>query len=419
MDFPIWMDRKLVALSHHERIRLGRRIHLPAFAPPAPCPSLSFGPLALSAAFGRTAGLHAAPWLLRAAEQVSLLAQLAVTVANGSPFQLSDAFGYLNDDGATTLAGRCGAAVTGLYMNALGYGWRDNAQCIAPASDPRADFIYYGGPSTSLGVVLAEAHGTFARRASASEVRSRARSKYTRQVSRYVGAHSPYGPVLHGYSVAFGSCPGVPGAYLAVAETGRPTAGPPSSPPPSPSPVPVQMTLATHRANFDLMGAHGVVAVIDALLDRRPRPTEPQRQNFVRLRYGGDTFLMAPAPAYWLDAAGMSLGDPLAQPRSAPGPWIGLPIRYAIEERCGRAFLDWLSGRSRATAMKAPEDGTPSMVELPAVEPRGFGPGVVEDGGDELAMFRDGLAAFAVTRAARAEPLGIVEWSSGSGFTGR
>lgn len=68
-----------------------------------------------------------------------------------------------------SLAARVGAGITDLYMNALGYTWRANAACLSSTLDPHADFIYEGGNASGHGVVLAEAHGSFAANASAKK----------------------------------------------------------------------------------------------------------------------------------------------------------------------------------------------------------------------------------------------------------
>ena len=64
-------------------------------------------------------------------------------------------------------AAKVGAGIAHLYMDALGYAWRANAACLSSSLDPHADFIYEGGNASGHGVVLAEAHGSFAKDASA------------------------------------------------------------------------------------------------------------------------------------------------------------------------------------------------------------------------------------------------------------
>jgi hypothetical protein len=66
-------------------------------------------------------------------------------------------------------------------MNALGYTWRANAACLCSTLDPHADFIYEGGNASGHGVVLAEAHGSFAANASAQSVHLQSKNKYLRQ----------------------------------------------------------------------------------------------------------------------------------------------------------------------------------------------------------------------------------------------
>lgn len=57
------------------------------------------------------------------------------------------------------------------------------------------------------GVVLAEAHGSFTANASAKSVHLQSKNKYLRQVKPYLAMSSPYGKMIHGYSIAFGSKP--------------------------------------------------------------------------------------------------------------------------------------------------------------------------------------------------------------------
>jgi hypothetical protein len=149
-------------------------------------------------------------------------------------------------------------------MNALGYVWRANAACLSSALNPHAHFLYGGGNVEGHGVVLAEAHGSFAANATAKTVAAEARRKYTRQVKPYVDMGSSIGHVVHGYSVAFGSQPGTTGAFLSVAETLVPKR--PKKPPPAPAGqtargagVLTALALATHRSNFILMGLSQVV----------------------------------------------------------------------------------------------------------------------------------------------------------------
>ena len=414
MSFPIWTDRKTVSLDHHELIAPRRSLALQQFAVPGPCPSLRFGALALSAAYGRTATLDRAPALLHLGERLSLLSQLLVTVANGSPFQLAPAFSFLNDDAAPTLAGRVGAAITDLYMSALGYVWRDNARSIAPASDPRADFIYSGGPIGSDGVVLAEAHGTFAMDASSADVRAKARKKYTRQIIPYLGVISPNGPVAHGYAVAFGSRPTSAGAFLAVAETSaRATLGSPGRPP-SARGVRRAIALASHRSNFRLMRAEALVSAIDYVEGAGPAPDD--EQMFLRVSFGGRNFLVAiPNPD---DAMHLIFPEYFSMPgrhRLLHGSEF---FRYGMDEQCAMAILEQLRGlvKDRRDFDKEAEFSGAETLNLPEIEPIGLGEDSVDpwvDEGSELVVFRDGLAALRIAPGAAVE-IAVLRWSFGA-----
>jgi hypothetical protein len=47
--------------------------------------------------------------------------------------------------------------------------------------------------------VLAEAHGSFAKDASAAKIANAAKAKYVKQVKPFVAKPSPFGKVIHGY----------------------------------------------------------------------------------------------------------------------------------------------------------------------------------------------------------------------------
>ncbi|MGX7877193.1 hypothetical protein ACVDG5_035360 [Mesorhizobium sp. ORM6] len=156
-------------------------------------------------------------------------------ISHTPTFELTDDFADLADTERTLFTARCGAGITDLYLNALGYVWRANAACLSSALDPHADFLYDGGNVDGRGIVLAEAHGSFAANATAKTVAAQAKRKYARQVKPDANVGSPFGHIIHGYSVAFGSKPGTSGAFLSVAETRIPKprkkAPPPASQP--------------------------------------------------------------------------------------------------------------------------------------------------------------------------------------------
>jgi hypothetical protein len=72
---------------------------------------------------------------------------------------------------------------------------------------------------TGHGVVLAEAHGSFAQSVTDSRMTGEARRKYLRQVKPHITSTCMHGRVIHGYAVAFGSNPTSRDTFLHVAET--------------------------------------------------------------------------------------------------------------------------------------------------------------------------------------------------------
>lgn len=404
----LWDVDVTIGLSTHTKHR-----HVPSpvsalFQVPAPASALTFGPVALAAAIGRTATTRQGRPRLLAGLQKSALAQLECLVSNEPAFALMDDFIDLADVERTLFAARCGAGITELYMNALGYVWRANAACLTSTLRPHADFLYSGGNVEGLGVVLAEAHGSFAANATAKAVAVEAKRKYARQVKPYVNKGSPFGQVVHGYSVAFGSQPGTTGAFLSVAETLVPK---PRKKPPSPSAehavrsggVSTPMALATHRSNFILMGLMQVVDWIDGVARTGPLPPDAGPVAFVRLPYAGrwylgSAFSIWPAllARWWHDGL---WDDPVWRlhivrdviSRGFLGESVGW---FVMEETACRAFLNDLTGMIRSGGENLPE-----RLVLPSFEPVGFGTGEGSLGrradGEEFynyALFRDGLA---------------------------
>ena len=100
---------------------------------------------------------------------------LECLISDGPVFGLSPDFVDLADTERTSFAARVGTEITDLYMNSLGYVWRDNAACLSKALDPHADFVYGGGNADGHGVVLAEARGSFAATATGKSVASQAK----------------------------------------------------------------------------------------------------------------------------------------------------------------------------------------------------------------------------------------------------
>jgi hypothetical protein len=128
----------------------------------------------------------------------SALAQVEWLVEDGAAFTLSQHLHALADAERTSFAGRVGAWITDLLMNALGFTWRDNASCLSSSLAPHADFIYAGGAVSGHGVILAEAHGSFAASVSSDGVTREAKRKYLWQVRPHLATTSPTAlPTLH------------------------------------------------------------------------------------------------------------------------------------------------------------------------------------------------------------------------------
>jgi hypothetical protein len=294
-------------------------------------------------------------------------------------------------------------------MNGLGYIWRDNAACLSSSLDPHADFIYAGGNASGYGVVLAEAHGSFAASVSHSMISGRAKRKYLRQVRPHVAKLSPYGTVIHGYSIAFGSRPGSSGAFLHLAETqirqlrGKRRAPASEEAVRTVSEIETSLALATHRSNFMLMDAPGIVAWIDRVRAAAEYPADRTPVEFLRIAYAGRAFLACvdslwpfsssqlwvegrwDHPALWRHLA---LRELLRRDRDAFAGW------FVMEEQACEKFLDALSSMIRASRERIPQ-----LLELPSANPVGFGLNegrlLALQGPDSeytYALFRDGLA---------------------------
>ncbi|MBY5798974.1 hypothetical protein [Rhizobium leguminosarum] len=368
--------------------------------------------------------------------QQSALIELETLLDDGSLFALRPYFEFLADTAGSQFAAKIGAGITHLYMEALGYGWRANAICLSSSIDPHADFIYDGGNATGHGVVLAEAHGSFAKSVTAGTITSAAKRKYKKQVKPYITATSPFGEVIHGYSIAFGSKPTAAGSFLSVSETRiskprsksggapltRPDAGQPGG-------TPAPIALATHRSNFMLMGVPEVVDWIDWL--RVPHRAMPERDPipFLRLQYAGGYYLTS-APWFWSRGVPSRWIEgffdhphwwriaprehiPALRPRDASLGW------FAIEEKGGAEFLNGLSAAIRSGERRAP----PSFA-LPTFDPVGFGFAESDsatlrardkdDRAYDYARFRDGLALLG--DPFRGSPRDIVFWSPENGL---
>lgn len=425
----LWGADKTVALSGYTPHQHVPSPIEPHFTAPERVSSLAFGPVALAAAVARAATTRDdAPVAVLDALQRSTLPMLETMIEGGTTFGLSTHFQYLADTERTFLAARIGAGITDLYMNALGYTWRANAACLSPTLDPHADFIYEGGKASGHGVVLAEAHGSFAANASAQSVHLQSKNKYLRQVKPYLAGTSPYGKVIHGYSIAFGSRPGVFGAFLSLSETkiarprGKKRAPPPSETTeiPGEGSTPTSIALAAHRSNFFLMGGDDVVDWIDWVRTVDRAPPEPTPIEFLRLQYAGRQYLVHPSSFWWRDPPPEWLDyqhfwHPALRwpPRGHVGRRRHLGW-FAMEETAGTEFLKSLTGII--------QDGgrsVPAMLQLPSFRSIGFGLGgegvgrFREDADYQHALFRDGLALLGDPN--RGRPRGITMWSPKEG----
>jgi len=362
------------------------------------------------------------------------LIELETLIEGGRTFELKPHFRFLADTHRSQFAARVGAGMTDLYMNALGYTWRANAVCLSSTLDPHADFIYDGGNVAGHGVVLAEAHGSFAAGASSQSVNRQARRKYARQVKPYIAATSPFGKVIHGYSVAFGSAPGTTGGFLSLSETRitkrRGTRG---VPPPAaevggrPDGTPTPIVLAAHRSNFLLMGSANVVEWIDWIRSGGSVAPEPEAIEFIRLQYAGRDYL-ASAPWSWRsdfppwweeDFFGhpgwwRHMSSARRRMISSNGARFGL---FVIEEKAGAEFLSALT-----RIIRGGERAIPPRLQLPTFQPIGFGLpdseglAVSREGGDyRYALFRDGLALLGDPFRGRLRD--VVIWSPNEGLS--
>jgi hypothetical protein len=414
----LWTMEKTVLLGGERRHLHKGALIAPAFSAPPLARQIQFSPTALAAAMARTATLRDGPPELLTHIRDSALSEARILLAEGAGFELSPLLGDLADSERTHFASRVGAGITDLYMNALGYTWRDNAACLSTALKPHADFLYYGGNAVGHGMVLAEARGSFAAKVSDAGMAAIAERKYLRQVRPYIGATSPHGPVIHGYSIAFGSQPGTPGSLLRLSQTRRrkpkPNPGTPKGPTPPAgsetpaSSVPTGMALASHRSNFALMDALPIAKWIDWVGGKRDVPEDTGPITFLRFNYAGRPFL-APAqalmpfksPYLWFEALH---GHPFWREQweqYVAGPFAPF-FAFAMEESAATAFLDTLTGLIRSGTRRLPD-----AIELPTGDLAGVASSdsraerfasardEVGRGDYDYVLFRDGLALIA------------------------
>ncbi|MBB5048519.1 hypothetical protein HNR60_003286 [Rhodopseudomonas rhenobacensis] len=359
----------------------------------------------------------------------SALVEIEFLVADGVAFSLTQFITALADAERTAFAGRAGAGITDIVMCALGYTWRDNASSVLSPTISHADFIYGGGAVAAHGVVLAEAHGSFAQSVNGTRMSGEARHKYVRQVKPHIATTCEHGDVIHGYSVAFGSNPSSLDTYLHVAETriskdkGKPNPLAPQAEPRGAGAVPTSLALAAHRSNFLLMGATQVVAWIDWLRGTGDQPAEDYVTTFFTIEVSGRRFLAA-AEHFFPYARSRFLFEELEFPR-VPWPWEeferwrhrlrgGLANVFAMDEWAAKSFLLALSAMIRGG-----RDQVPLALDLPDIEPFGFSPDLDRGYRDEdarypVAQFRDGLAL--LSRLPRSPAPDARHWSPQRGF---
>ena len=422
----LWGAEKAVALTGYTRHQ-----HLPGpiapdFIAPKRAPSLTFSPLALAAAVARTETTRDdAPLAVLNALQRSTLPMLKAMVEDGTTFGLSSNFQYLADTERTFFAARIGGGITDLYMNALRYTWRANAACLSSALDPHPDFIYEGGNASGHGVVLAEAHGSFAANASAQSVHQKSKSKYLRQVKPHLGATSRHGKVIHGYSIAFGAAPSAPGAFLSLSETKITKPKAKGLPPPILAPeappvgaTPMSIALAAHRSNFFLMGYDYVVDWIDWVRAADGAPPEPVPINFLKIQYDGRQYLVHPFWPYaphceWPEGL-PNYQYPWNHARPVDRRW--LLCWFAMEETAGATFLNALT-----SIIQDDRRSIPATFQLPTFEAIGFGIGsesaerTRDDTPYQYALFRDGLALLGAPKLDL--PPSSAKWSPREGYS--
>ena len=423
----LWRSEKTVSVSGSLHPQKASPV-LEGFVAPPMAAQLSFRPDALAASIARTVTLRSAPDPMLVQMARAAMVQVEYLIKDGPVFEVSPFITALADAERSGFAGRVGAGVTDLLMNSLGYAWRDNAVCLSGSCDPHADFIYGDGPVAKHGVVLTEAHGSFAQSVSESRIMGEARRKYLRQVKPYIASRCLHGDVIHGYSVAFGSNPSSLETYLHVAETRiSKSKGSPALPAAQPVPggtgiVPTSLALASHRSNFLLMGATQVVAWIDWLRGAADRPADDSETTFFSFEISGRRFLAAAEyflPYYrsrfWPDELDFSqtLLHWSEMDRMLSRRQRGLANIFAMEMSAGKAFLRALSG-----IIPGGRDQLPAALDLPSIEPLGLSlevDGAIHEEGVRypVALFRDGLAL--ISRLPRSPLVSSLHWSPEDG----
>ena len=389
----VWQSTKSVTVSSKTRHQNEPSPIERAFVPPSLDLSLIFGPTALAGSIARTSALRNVPKNVLSRLTENALNLCECLIDDSSHALVTSNIQNLADAERANFAGCVGAGITDLLMNTIGYTWRDNAEGISDGTRP--DFIYGGGAAGNLGVVIAEAHGSFSRSLYNKKIEETGQNKYRKQVKPNLMEHHDTGQVIHGYSVAFGSNPRTRKVFLHVSETdvnnqagGAKSNGQPDGPE-NPGPVPMSLALATYCANFFLMHAGDVVSWIDWLRgeygyrDAAPWPGPGPAIKFLEFTHANRNYLCS-ADAF----------SPSARLYNGCE-FTGM---FAMEVRCAKKFLNGLSRVIRREDMLRLE--IPKELELLQTDPLGFGVGTYEEAAEGIevdnryAVYRDGLAVF-------------------------
>lgn len=385
------------------------------FVPPDLDLCLSFGPTALAGSIARTSALKNVPLNILDRLSENALNLCGCLIDESSPSLIAPNIKYLADADRISFAGCVGAGITDLLMNELGYAWRDNAENLW--TGPHPDFIYGGGAAGKLGVVAAEAHGSFAKSVNNNYIKKKSQDKYCRQVERNLNKnYTTNERVIHGYSIAYGASPTTREVSLHVSETyvqkrtGTKSLIRQSAKPEKSQSVPTFLALATQRANFSLMNASDIVYWIDWLRGENvcrypihnPLPG-PERTRYRVFSHAGYNFLFV---------TDTELSSTLLNTRCKFANF------FTMEIQCAKNFLNQLSYLIKRK-LDIPEAELPKLLEMPQTETFGFEivsekEATASNDADSLfAMYRDGLAVFGGNFDP--EPIGDLWWIPTSG----
>lgn len=359
------------------------------FRPPVVPAKLTFDLTALSASIARTETLRRVSARTRFFLGIKAFIEARLLIENRPSFTLSRDFPLLADAARTSFAGSVGVGIADLVMNQMGYIWRDNAQSLCITSGSRPDFIYGGGPAAGHGMVIVEAHGSFAKDIDSRKITKRTNNKYVRQIiSNLAVFHKQYGNVVNGYCIGFGSKPGQTGSFICVADTSIPTAqhGQPYSAGSVFGNPPIPLVLATFRANFSLLNATRIVRWIECILFDVDRPRDISPVEFEVISYADTEFVIFPIFYHHL-----FLGN------------IGV---FAIVKQACQHFLDYLAQR-----ISGKSEISTRFIEIFESEIAGFSSTELKDTG--YIRYRDGLAF--LVNPSKMEPKEKLVWDPHSG----